>query len=201
MGRFNIYLPNIGTQKCIWYSQRFYRRAPKSLHPVNLWHFATLVIDAEQKSQKNNEVWTDFYCPANRYFILLIGVTWQCQWDVDRSAMEGLWTEFPIQFRKTFSQVTSSLVNGKDSENSHFLHCWCGLHQRSVRSQFNPELKFFDHHLTVFWVGDNKLLLVSEDTSLINQACSGQQRCISSRMNGTRSKRRPGLTSELTLHF
>ena len=73
------------------------------------------------------------------------------------------------KFCKTFPQVTSSSVNGKDSENSHFLqvHCRCGLHQRSVRSQFNPELKFLDHHLTVFWGLDiTKLLLVSEDTKL-----------------------------------
>ena len=72
--------------------------------------------------------------------------------------LENFGQNFPIQFCKTFPQVTSSLVNGKDSENSHFLqvHCRCGLHQRSVRSQFNRELKFLDHHLTVFWAGDNK---------------------------------------------
>ena len=124
---------------------------------------------------------------------------------------------FPIQFHKSFSQVTSTSVNSENfSSHFYWFHGRCGLHQRSDHFQFKPELKFLDHHNAVlgshneaflasfglFFVKfDSRVIRSSTVSIFTNQACSGQQRCIRSRMNGTRSKRSPELTLEVKSKF
>ena len=114
-------------------------------------------------------IWTDFYCPANRYFILLIGVTRQCKWDVDRSAIGELWTEFPHSILQNFPPGYVLLGQWerfwKFSLSSSSLSVRLAPKVSSFSIQPRAQVSWAPPH-SFFGPEITKLLLVSEDTKL-----------------------------------